>query len=194
MACTNDDALAERMRVMSLHGISKDAWKRFTAEGSWYYEIVAPGFKYNLTDIAAAIGIHQLRKADAFRAERARVAARYRELLGGVEEILLPSEHPDRRHSWHLFPIRLRLDRLTVDRAAVIDVLKGAGIGTSVHWMPLHMHPYYRQTYGYRLEDFPVSSRLYPEMISLPIYPSMSDAEVATVSETLKALVARSRC
>jgi perosamine synthetase len=191
MACTNDDAVAERMRIMSLHGISKDAWKRFTAEGSWYYEIVAPGFKYNLTDIAAAIGIHQLRKADAFRTERARVAARYRELLGGIEEIILPSEHPDRQHSWHLYAIRLRLDRLTIDRAGVIDALKGAGIGTSVHWMPLHMHPYYRETYGYKPEDFPVSAKLYWEIISLPIYPSMSDADVAIVCDTLIKIIIR---
>jgi perosamine synthetase len=191
MACTNDDALAERMRIMSLHGISKDAWKRFTAEGSWYYEIVAPGFKYNLTDIAAAMGIHQLRKADAFRVERVRVASRYRELLGGVGQLILPTEHPDRQHSWHLFAIRLRLDRLTIDRATVIDSLKEAGIGASVHWMPLHMHPYYRQTYGYRPEDLPVSAKLYPGIISLPVFPGMSDDDVVTVCEALKSIIAR---
>jgi perosamine synthetase len=191
MACTNDDVVAERMRIMSLHGISKDAWKRFTAEGSWYYEIIAPGFKYNLTDIASAIGIHQLRKADSFRAGRVRVANRYRELLSGIEEIILPSEHADRQHSWHLFAIRLRLDRLMVSRAGVIDALKGAGIGTSVHWMPLHMHPYYRETYGYKPEDFPVSAKLFWEIISLPIYPSMPDADVTIVCDTLIEIIKR---
>lgn len=191
MACTDDDALAERMRIMSLHGISKDAWKRFSSEGSWYYEIVAPGFKYNLTDIAAAIGIHQLRKANQFMKERARVAAAYRRQLAGVDEIILPTEDSNRIHSWHLYAIRLRLDRLTIDRAKVIETLKGVGIGTSVHWMPLHMHPYYRESYGYRPEDLPVSGRLFWEIISLPIYPSMSDVDVTTVCDALIDVLAR---
>jgi perosamine synthetase len=185
MACTNDDALADRMRIMALHGISKDAWKRFTAEGSWYYEIIAPGFKYNLTDVAAATGIHQLRKADEFRASRARVADLYRRRLESVEEIILPVEAPNRIHAWHLFVIRLRLNRLKIDRAQVIAELKRAEIGTSVHWMPLHMHPYYRETYGYKPEDFPVSARLFQEIISLPIYPKMTEVEVATVCDAL---------
>ena len=193
MACTNDDALAARMRTMALHGISKDAWKRFTSEGSWYYEIVAPGYKYNLTDIAAAIGIHQLRKADQFRAERARVAEQYRAALGAVEEIILPTEGPDRIHSWHLFVIRLRLDRLTIDRAQVISELKQAGFGTSVHWMPLHMHPYYRTTYGYQPEDLPMSAKLFWEIISLPIYPGMTTQDVAAFCAALTGIIARNR-
>jgi len=193
MACTNDDQLAERMRIMSLHGISKDAWKRFTSEGSWYYEIVAPGFKYNLTDLAAAIGIHQLRKADQFRKERERVAVLYRQRLGEIEEIVLPTEDPNRIHSWHLFVIRLRLPWLTIDRDHVIEELKRAGIGTSVHWMPLHMHPYYRMTYGFRPEDLPVSAMLFREIISLPIYPRMSEGDVITVCNALMGVVARNR-
>ncbi len=193
MACTNDDRLAERMRIMSLHGISKDAWKRFTSEGSWYYEILSPGFKYNLTDIAASIGLHQLRKAEMFREQRERVAASYRRLLAGVEEIVLPTDDPNRINSWHLFVIRLRLDRLSADRAQVIQDLKQAGVGTSVHWMPLHMHPYYRSAYGYRPEDFPVSARLYREIISLPIYPGLSEQNVAAVCEALARIVASRR-
>ena len=153
MACTQHEELAERMRIMSLHGISKDAWKRFTAEGSWYYEIVAPGFKYNLTDVAAAIGIHQLRRADEMHRKRTQWAQRYTQLLADVEELILPSQLPNRIHSWHLYVLRLKLDRLKIDRAAVIDELKQAGITTSVHWLPLHMHPYYRDKYGYTLED-----------------------------------------
>lgn len=189
MACTNDAALADRMRVMALHGISKDAWKRFTAEGSWYYEIVAPGFKYNLTDIASAIGVHQLRKADAFREERARVASRYTDLLSNVAELILPKQNENRLHSWHLFVIRLRLGELTIDRAAVIESLKKAGIGTSVHWIPLHMHPYYRTTYGYLPEAYPNAARLSQEIISLPIFPGMTDEQIGYVAGTLKSLV-----
>jgi len=190
MACTQNDDYAERMRIMSLHGISKDAWKRFTAEGSWYYEIVAPGFKYNLTDIAAAIGIHQLRRADELHRRRAQWAARYSELLADVEELILPTQQPDRIHSWHLYVIQLKLDRIGIDRAGVIDGLKRAGITTSVHWMPLHEHPYYREKYGYQAEDFPVAARLYPELITLPLYPDMTEAEVAYVCDTIKEIIA----
>lgn len=193
MACTNDDALADRMRIMSLHGISKDAWKRFTAGGSWYYEIVAPGFKYNLTDLASAIGIHQLRKADRLRDERERVARMYRQHLEPVDEVLLPVAQPNRIHSWHLFVIRVRLGRLKIDRAQVIEELKATGIGTSVHWMPLHMHPYYRETYGYRSEHLPVSAKLFEEIISLPIFPGMNEVQILTVCESLKAILTRNR-
>ena len=193
MACTQNDAYAERMRIMSLHGISKDAWKRFTAAGSWYYEIIAPGFKYNLTDIAAAIGIHQLRRADALHRRRTQWAALYSQLLADVEEVILPTQQPDRIHSWHLYATRLKLDRLSINRAEVIDALKRAGITTSVHWLPLHMHPYYREKYGYKPEDFPVSARLYPELLTLPLYPDMTEPEVTYVSDTLKGIFAANR-
>lgn len=186
MACTDNDQLAERIRIMSLHGISKDAWKRFTAQGSWNYEIIAPGFKYNLTDVAAAMGIHQLKKADHFRAERARVAGRYRELLAQNAALILPTEDPNRLHSWHLFVVRLRLNRLTLDRAGVIDALKAEGIGTSVHWIPLHLHPYYRKTYGSQSSDHPVATRLSQEIVSLPIYPGMTEREISSVAAALE--------
>jgi dTDP-4-amino-4,6-dideoxygalactose transaminase len=191
MACTNNDEYAERMRVMSLHGISKDAWKRFTAEGSWYYEIVAPGYKYNLTDIAAAIGIHQLRKADELHRKRCQWAGLYAELLGGVEEVVLPRQLAGRIHSWHLYAIRLKLDRLGIGRAEFIGELQKRGIGTSVHWMPLHMHPYYRETYGYAPEDLPVAAGLYPEIVTLPLYPDMTEEEVGYVGEAIKTIVAQ---
>jgi perosamine synthetase len=190
MACTQSDEYAERMRVMSLHGISKDAWKRFTAQGSWYYEIVAPGFKYNLTDIAAAIGIHQLHRADEMHRKRAQWAGLYSELLGDVEELILPEQQADRIHSWHLYAVRLKLDRLQVNRAEVIEELKRKGITTSVHWMPLHQHPYYREKYGYKPEDFPVAARLYPELITLPLFPDMTEGEVAYVCDKLKDTIA----
>ena len=193
MACTEHAEYAERMRIMSLHGISRDAWKRYTADGSWFYEIIAPGFKYNLTDIAAAIGLHQLRKADALHARRTELARTYSELLADVEELILPTAQADRIHSWHLYVVRLKLDRLTMDRAAVISKLKQAGIGVSVHWLPLHMHPYYRETYGYRAADLPCAASLYHEIISLPLFPSMTVEEVAHVCSSLKDIVARAR-
>lgn len=191
MACTANDEYADRMRMMSLHGISRDAWKRFTGDGSWYYEIVAPGFKYNLTDIAAAIGIHQLRKSDWLHAERVRVASNYARLLGNIEEVVLPRESPERRHSWHLYAIRLRLNRLRIDRAGFIERLKEKGIITSVHWMPLHMHPYYRDTYGYKPDELPVAARTYTELISLPIYPGMTEDEICYVADSVRQIVSR---
>ena len=193
MACTDNEAYADRMRIMSLHGISRDAWKRYTAEGTWYYEIIAPGFKYNMTDIAAAIGLQQLRKAELFHRRRTELAGRYRELLAEVEELTLPRLQPDRIHSWHLYVIRLRLDRLKIDRAQFIAELHQRGVGTSVHWMPLHMHPYYRDTYGYAPEDLPTSCSLYPEILSLPLYPDMSEGDVGYVCNSIKDIVAMNR-
>ena len=193
MACTESQELADRMRLMSLHGISRDAWKRYTAEGSWYYEIVAPGYKYNLSDIAAAIGLHQLRKADRLHEKRAQWARLYSELLGDVDELILPREMPDRIHSWHLYCLRLRLDRLNADRAEVISELKRAGVGASVHWMPLHLHPYYRESLGCQPSDCPCAAPLYPELARLPLYPDLTDDEVAYVCRTLKEIIARSR-
>ncbi|HUJ10910.1 MAG TPA: DegT/DnrJ/EryC1/StrS family aminotransferase, partial [Verrucomicrobiae bacterium] len=175
MACTENDSYAERMRIMSLHGISRDAWKRFSAEGSWYYEIVAPGFKYNLTDIAAAIGLHQVRKAGRLHRQRTKWAAYYTEHLRGVDELILPRQEPNRIHSWHLYAVRLQLDRLKIDRAQFITELKQRGISTSVHWMPLHMHPYYRETYGCRASDLPHAATVYPELVTLPLYPDLTE-------------------
>jgi dTDP-4-amino-4,6-dideoxygalactose transaminase len=193
MACTQSQEYADRMRIMSLHGISRDAWKRYTAEGSWYYEIVAPGYKYNLTDIAAAIGLHQLRKADHLHARRTELAKLYLELLGDMNEVTLPQVMRDRIHSWHLFPIRLSTTEADVDRAEVISRLKQANIGTSVHWMPLHMHPYYRDKFGYAPFDCPCAASIYPELISLPLYPSLTPEDVEYVCATLKELIARQR-
>ena len=189
MACTENDEYADRMRIMSLHGISRDAWKRYTGEGTWFYEIIAPGFKYNLTDIAAAIGLHQVRKANAFHARRTELALQYTRSLREVEEVIVPRVQPDRIHSWHLYCIRLRVDRFRIDRAQFIAELKQLGIGTSVHWLPLHMHPYYRETYGYRPEDFPIAAALYPQLVTLPLYPDMSEEDVRRVCEGIKKIV-----
>ena len=191
MACTNNADVADRMRVMSLHGISKDAWKRFTGEGSWYYEIIAPGFKYNLTDIASAMGLVQLRRADDLHRKRTGLAAGYNERFASIEELITPRTQPNRINSWHLYVLRLRLDRLAINRADFISELKARGITTSVHWTPLHMHPYYRETYGYAPEDFPVAARLSREIVTLPLYPDMTEAEQDYVCNQVIDLVAK---
>jgi perosamine synthetase len=188
MAVTNDDAHADRMRVMSLHGMSKDAWKRFTDKGSWYYELVAPGFKYNLTDIASGMGLRQLERLDSLWAERKKIAARYTTELSRIPGLELPEELPQREHSWHLYAIRLKLDRWSIDRARFIDELKARGITTSVHWMPLHLHPYYRQTYGTGPGLFPVAEDVWPRLVSLPIFPGMTVAEPDEVVSAISAL------
>jgi perosamine synthetase len=188
MAVTDNDAYAERMRLMSLHGMSKDAWKRYTSAGSWFYEVVAPGFKYNLTDIASAIGRVQLSRADELWTARKRIATRYRELLASVPGIELPVELADRQHSWHLMSIRLDLDVWKQGRDTFIDQLKELGVATSVHWQPLHMQPYYRQTYGYVPEQFPVAAGLWPRLVTLPLFPDMTDDEITYVTDSIRAL------
>lgn len=194
MLVTNDESLAARVRLMSLHGLSKDAWNRFTAGGSWDYKILSAGFKYNLTDVAAAIGREQLRKAAGLAEARGRIAARYHELLGDLEEVELPSARPDRRHAWHLYPIRLRRERLTIDRNGFIEQLNSAGVGTSVHWRPLHLHPYHQQAGAYLPSDFPVASAEWERLISLPIFPSMSDAEIEHVAGAVRTSAGRHAC
>jgi dTDP-4-amino-4,6-dideoxygalactose transaminase len=189
MICTDNDEWAERCRIMALHGISKDAWKRYTAEGSWYYEIVAPGYKYNMTDIAAAIGLAQLAKADRMWRRRRDIAARYDAAFGAALELQIPADRADCQHAWHLYMLRLHLDRLRIDRSRFIQELKERNIGASVHFIPLHVHPYYRDTYDYRPDDFPVAYHEYQREVSLPIYSKMSDLEVQDVIEAVLAVV-----
>ncbi len=191
MAVTDDESLAQRMRVMSLHGLSQDAWERYSAGSSWDYKIIAPGFKYNLTDIAGAIGIHQLARAEEMRQRREEVARCYFEGLADVDEIELPLEDVNRIHAWHLFPIRVRLDRLDIDRNRFIKELKDAGVGCSVHWRPLHLHPYYQETFQYRAEDFPEATKEWQRLVSLPIFPDMHGDEFAYVVATVKAICQR---
>lgn len=191
MAVTVDAELAERLRLMSLHGLSHDAWGRYSGAGTWDYRIIAPGYKYNLTDIAAAIGIHQLARAEEMRLEREGIARCYLEALADTEEIELPPTDENRIHSWHLFPIKLRLPRLSIDRNTYLDKLKQAGVGYSVHWRPLHLHPYYRETFGWRPEDFPIATAVWERLISLPIFPGMRGDEVEHVIRTIKSVCAR---
>lgn len=193
MAVTENEALADRMRLMSLHGLSQDAWERYSGGRSWDYRIVAPGYKYNLTDIAAAIGIVQLARAESMRLERERIAHRYRAALQQVEELELPVEDANRIHSWHLFPIRLRLERLQIDRNAFLEELRAAGVGFSVHWRPLHLHPYYRDSFGWSAEDLPSATAVWERLVSLPLFPGMTEEEIAWVVRSVSDLCARHR-
>jgi perosamine synthetase len=186
MAVTGNAELAQRMRLMSLHGLSQDAWERYSGGTHWDYRIIAPGYKYNLTDIAAAIGIHQLARAEEMRREREEIAKFYLEAFSALPEIELPPEDDNRIHAWHLFPIRLCLDRLSISRNQFIENLKAAGVGCSVHWRPLHLHPYYQETFGWKPEELPTATALWPRLISLPIFPDMAQAERQYVVDTVK--------
>jgi perosamine synthetase len=192
MITTDDDALADRCRIMSLHGISRDAWKRYTAEGSWRYEILAPGFKYNLTDLAAALGLVQLGKLDAMWRRRAELAARYDRAFAGYPELELPARGAGNQHAWHLYMLRVDSDRLAGGRDAFVTELRRRNIGASVHFIPLHLHPYYRDTYGFAPSDFPVATREFEREVSLPIYSRMTERDaddvIAAVQDSVDAL------
>jgi dTDP-4-amino-4,6-dideoxygalactose transaminase len=181
MLVTRDEALARRAQVMRLHGMSRDAFDRFTATvPSWYYEIVAPGFKYNLTDIAAAIGLQQLKKARAFQQQRASIAERFNAAFSKLPVITAPQPAPGELHAWHLYPLRLS-DAAEIARDRLIERLFELGIGCSVHYIPLHLQPYWRDRYALTPAMFPHSQRAYERLLSLPIYPRMSDADVQRV-------------
>lgn len=193
MITTDNDEWADRCRIMSLHGISKDAWKRYTAEGNWYYEIIAPGYKYNMTDIAAAMGLAQLRRAETMRTRRKQIAVRFNDAFRSLPELQLPHDLTDCEHAWHLYMLRLHLDRLTIDRARFMDELKDRGIGASVHFIPLHIHPYYRDNFGFAPDAFPVAYREYMREISLPIYSKMSEGDTDRVINSVTDIVAKYR-
>lgn len=193
MATTADDALAERMRMMSLHGLSHDAWGRFAKGGSWDYKILAPGFKYNLTDMAAALGIHQLARAEEMRQDRERLALRYLEAFSSLEELELPPVPGGRIHSWHLFPVKLRLAKLEIDRNGFIAELKEAGVGCSVHWRPLHLHPYYAETFGWKAQDLPAASAVWERIVTLPLFPAMTESEHEHVVAVIQRICERYR-
>lgn len=193
MATTSNPEWADRMRMMSLHGISKDAWNRYSSEGSWYYEVAFPGFKYNMTDIAAAIGIEQLKKCNRFWEARRRVAAAYDEGFAELPELRTPVCGTDLQHAWHLYVIQLDLERLTINRSQFIAELKKQNIGTSVHFIPLHLHPYYQKTFGYTPGDFPNASAVFERIISLPIFPKMTETEIRDVIWTVRNIVKQYR-
>ncbi|HNV27268.1 MAG TPA: DegT/DnrJ/EryC1/StrS family aminotransferase [Nitrospira sp.] len=193
MVTTDDPDQADRIRRMSLHGLSRDAWKRYTNQGSWYYDIVAPGFKYNLTDMAAALGLTQLHKAERFWKTRERYAALYAEGFRDLPEITPLMIHDDVQHAWHLYVIQLDLDRLRISRQTFIEGLQQKQIGCSVHFIPLHLHPYYRETGHYSRADFPVASQAFDRMVSLPLYSKMSEEDVHRTIQAVRELILKGR-
>ncbi len=199
---TGPPEMVERARVLSLHGMSRDAWKRYSAQGSWYYEVVAPGFKYNMTDLQAALGLQQLRRLPLLQARRRAIVSQYNAAFAEFDALELPVERPGVEHAWYVYVLRLRTDRLRFPghdasalaiRARFIEELRHRQIGTSVHFIPVHVHPYYRDKYGYRPEDFPVAYDAYTRMLSLPLFPRMTDADVGDVIDAVAEIVRRYR-
>lgn len=186
MLVTRNPEIAKRARTMRLHGINRDAFDRFTAKApSWYYEVVAPGFKYNMTDIAASLGVHQLRKANLFQQKRAHLAALYDEALKDLPLLLPPHAAAGDVHAWHLYVIQLG-DEVGVSRDEFVERLFARGIGCSVHYIPLHLQPYWRDTYGLLPEMFPASQRIYERTLSLPLYTRMTEEDVSRVVAAVK--------
>jgi dTDP-4-amino-4,6-dideoxygalactose transaminase len=186
MLVTRDKKIAARAKIMRLHGISRDAFDRFTSKTpNWYYEIVAPGFKYNMTDVAAAMGIHQLKKVEMFQQKRAAIAAIYDDAFSSLPIILPPRAADGDTHSWHLYVIRLD-DVAKIDRNSLIESLFSRGIGCSVHYIPLHLHPYWRDTYHLKPEMFPVSQHIYERTLSLPLYSRMSESDANRVVDAVR--------
>lgn len=192
-AVTDDPALAERIRLLSLHGMNRDAWKRYGSTGSWFYEVTAPGWKYNLSDLLAAIGVAQLERFEATQARRHALVARYRGALADVPEVRLPVVRAGMTHAWHLFPVALELERLTIDRARFIEELRAENIGTSVHFIPIHFHPHFRDTLGHGPGSFPVAEDAYARAVTLPLFAGMTDRDVDDVADAVRKVVAAFR-
>lgn len=185
--------LLDEARRWYLHGMNRDAWKRYGAEGSWFYDVVCAGFKYNMTDIQAALGLHQLRKLPQFHARRREIVQHYQAAFRNYDELELPTEREDVQHAWHLYVLRLNLDRLSITRNQFIAEMQGRNIGCSVHFIPIHLHQYYREKYGYKREDFPVALREYERMVSLPLSPRMTDEDTADVIDAVTSIVRQDR-
>ena len=186
---TGDPDLIARARMWSLHGMSRDAYNRYSAEGSWFYEVVLPGFKCNMTDIQASLGLQQLKKLPRFQDRRREVVQRYQSAFGGRPELQIPTERPDVESAWHIYPLRLNLETLRIGRNQFIEEMKARNIGTSVHFIPIHLHPYYRDKYGYVPGDFPVAYANYQRLVSLPLHPRLSDTDVEDVVEAVLDIV-----
>jgi len=182
---TGEGAFLDRARVLSLHGMSRDAWKRYDQGGSWRYEVLLPGFKYNMTDIQAAIGLCQLRKQDAFQRRRREIVARYTAAFAAEESLEPPVARAEVEPAWHLYVLRLRPQALRIGRDRFIEELTARNIGTSVHFIPVHLHPYYRDKYGYAPDAFPIAHDNYCRLLSLPLHPGLSDRDVTDVIEAV---------
>ena len=188
MLCTENEEIAKRSSIMRLHGINSDAWKRYTSEGSWFYEVVAPGYKYNFTDVQAALGLAQLKKVDFLWKCRKEINEQYNKGFAANEFIKTPTLKGDRESAHHLYPILLDLEKLSINRSQFIDELKNIGIGSSVHFIPLYRHPYYRDTFKLHIKNFPISEAIYPRLITLPIWPGMKNEEINRVIKGVESL------
>ncbi|HEY7417126.1 MAG TPA: DegT/DnrJ/EryC1/StrS family aminotransferase, partial [Ktedonobacteraceae bacterium] len=190
MLTTANAEYAQRSAVMALHGISRDAWKRYQEEGSWYYEVIEAGYKYNMTDIAASLGLHQLARREWLWQRRQAIARRYSAAFSQLAQVAVPPEPSHIQHAWHLYMLRLNLEQMTISREAFIQKLAEARIGTSVHFIPLHLHPFYRGRYDLKADDFPVALGVYRCVLSLPIYPGMTDEDVDNVIAAVENTIA----
>jgi dTDP-4-amino-4,6-dideoxygalactose transaminase len=188
---TGPPELISRAKTLGLHGMSRDAWKRYGAGGSWFYRVDEPGFKYNMTDVQAAMGVAQLRKLDRFQARRREIVAAYNHAFQDVDAFETPVERPEVEHAWHLYVLRLRLGALRIGRDQFIDELTALNIGTSVHFIPIHVHPFYQQKYHYQPTQFPVAYASYQRMLSLPLHPMLTEADVSDVISAVRDVAER---
>lgn len=190
MLTTDDEELADKIRVLSLHGMSKAAWNRYSSNGSWYYEVKSPGYKMNMFDLQAALGLHQLKRLDDMQKRREEIAGRYQTAFQQISGLITPFVHDDGRHAWHLYVLQVDDKKAGVTRSEMITALKDKyNIGTSVHFIPVHIHPYYQKQFGYKEADFPNAMNYYKRTLSLPLYPSMSDDDVDDVIEAVRDIV-----
>ncbi|MEO2015585.1 MAG: DegT/DnrJ/EryC1/StrS family aminotransferase, partial [Fuerstiella sp.] len=190
---TGDEKLLDRARTLSLHGMSREAWSRYTAGGKWAYDVVAPGFKYNMTDIQAALGLQQLRRFESMQQRRRDIVKQYAAAFEIDPAFQTPVTRSDVTHAWHLYVLRLNEAQLTIDRNQFIEQLNERNIGTSVHFIPIHLHSHYAKKYGWQAEDFPVALENYNRMLSLPLSPKMTDQDVTDVIEAVTDIAANAR-
>ncbi len=193
MLTTDDEALADQVELLRLHGLSKTAYDRYSEKGSWAYQVLAPGFNYVLTDLAAAIGVQQLARLETFQRRRREIAAAYDRAFSDLPELVRPTVREEVETSWHLYAVRLELERLRISREQFIEELRERGVGTSVHYIPLHLHPYYRETLGVRERDYPVAEQVFAGLVSLPLFPRMSDADVERVAAAVHEVIEAGR-
>lgn len=193
MLTTNNSTIAEKARILRKHGLSTDAWKRHTLEGSSLYDVIAPGFNYSMTDVQAALGRGQLKRLPNMNAARSRLAQRYSDGLGSIAELETPSTRSDLVHAWHLYPIRLKLEMLSKDRNQFESELRNRSIGTAVNFIPIHYHSYYREGFGFHKGDYPVAERAFDRLISLPLFPTMTNADVDRVVDAIEDIVEHNR-
>jgi len=191
MIVTNDEELGKKLKRYSYFGVDKDAFNRYADKGNWYYEVIELGYKYNMDNIPGALGVEQLKKLESFIEKRRKLASLYTGLLKGVPGIIVPLEKEYTRHSYHLYPILLDIENINMTRAEFIDKLKEYKIGASVHFIPLHLHPYYQKTYDYKKGDFPTAEYLFDREVSLPLYPRLSEEDVRYVVQSIKEILSK---